>query len=135
MSRQLRARFLVKNILTPKNTAIAAPLSTAWDLGNQELVRLSVMVPRGHSGLTGIKVLYDNVAIFPFTLPELFLIANGETVGEEIGFEVSHPLTIVTYNTDIFDHRFYLRCTIADLAPAMPSTASVAIVPITAGRS
>lgn len=132
MSRQLRARFLVLNINTPLNTPIATPLSTQWDLGNQELTRLSIMVPRGHNGLTGIKVLYDGVAIFPFTLPQQFLIANGETVGEEIGFEVSHPLTIVTYNTDIFAHRFYLRCTIADLTAA-PQSSSVPIVPIVAG--
>jgi hypothetical protein len=105
LNRQLRTT----KVTVPLGTAQAAPASTQWDLGNVIVETLEIMIPKGHSGLTGIHVDYQGVALIPFAQPAVFLVAADETITVPVDLEIGAALTVVAYNTDVFDHAFYLR--------------------------
>lgn len=124
-------QFVPLTVTCTKGTAKASPQVNTWNLGNVLLNRLSVRVPRGHAGLTGIVVLYNGLAIFPFGQPPSYLVTTGETVGQDFSEEeLGSALTIQTYNTDIFDHSFYLRADINVWLPRPNGEGAVAVVPI-----
>lgn len=109
MPRVLNRQLRLTKVTVPLGTLQAAPTSTQWDLGNVVVETLEIMVPKGHSGLTGIHVDYQGVPLVPFSLPATFLVAADETITVPLDLEIGAPLTIVAYNTDQFDHAFYLR--------------------------
>lgn len=125
-SRTVNRQLRTLKVTTPTATPQTTPQSTAWDLGACVLERLDIVIPRGHSGLTGIHVDYQNVAIVPFDSPPTFLVGANETIPADVDFELGAPLTIVTYNTDSFAHSHYLRAHInvwlpGDLAAGAPA--------------
>ena len=132
MAGQSYARqFIQKTVTVPHGTAKASPQVTTWSLGNVLLYRLAVRVPAGHAGLTGISVIYNGVAILPFGQPPDFIVTTGETLGQDFNEEeVSAPLTIQTYNTDIFDHSFYLRADINAYLPSANNASVAAVIPV-----
>lgn len=132
MAGQSYGRQLVTQAVTcTKGTAKATPQTNTWALGNVLLNRLSVRVPRGHAGLTGIVVLYNGVAIFPVANPVTYIVTTGETLGQDFNEEeVSSALTIQTYNTDVFDHTFYLRADISLFLPRAGDAAVGVVVPV-----
>lgn len=109
MSRVLNRQFRTFKDTVPAGTAIAAPQTTAWNLGNVDVETLEVMIPRGHAGLTGVHVDYQGVALLPFSSPPTFLVANDETITVPIDLEIGAPLSLVAYNLDVFAHAFYWR--------------------------
>lgn len=130
---QYNRQFLTTKVTCTKGTAKATPQINSWSLGNVLVYSLAIRVPNGHAGLTGIAVLYNGIAIFPWGQPVTYLVTTGETVKQDFELqEASAPLTIQTYNTDIFDHSFYLRADITQDLSAGGSGAggSVSLVPI-----
>lgn len=109
MGRVLHRQLRTARVTASLGTAQASPQTTSWDLGAVIIEELQVMIPRGHSGLTGIHVDYQGVALVPFATPATFLVASDETITVPMGLEIGAPLSVVTYNTDTFDHSFYLR--------------------------
>jgi len=109
MGRVLNRQLRTVKVTVPLGTAQASPQTTSWSLGPVIVEQLEVMIPRGHSGLTGIHVDYQGVALMPFATPPTFLIASDETITVPVGLEIGAPLSVVTYNLDTFDHAFYLR--------------------------
>lgn len=126
----MASRFYVLPVNTPAGTAIAAPLQTVWIMEFNLLESISVMVPRGHNGATGIRFQRSTQQVIPRgnIIP---LIANGETVLININEELTEgKLVVLTYNTDIYDHAFYLRATMSDLPSIGPGAAlSSPIIP------
>lgn len=109
MPRVLNRQLRLLKVTTPLGTTQAAPLTTSWNLGNVVLETVEIMIPRGHSGLTGIHIDYQGVALIPFSQPAVFLVAADETITIPVDLEIGAALSVVTYNTDVFDHAFYLR--------------------------
>lgn len=107
--RVLHRQLRTTKVTVTLGTAQASPATTQWDLGNVIIETLEIMIPKGHSGLTGIHVDYQGVALIPFSQPPVFLIAADETITVPVGLEVGAALSVVAYNTDVFDHAFYLR--------------------------
>jgi hypothetical protein len=112
------SRYQVLSWTTAAGTTIAAPLRTIWPLDTGILTRLEIMIPSGHNGLTGIRILRSQQQVIPWANSQ-FLVANGETIGIDYGEELTEGfLDIRTYNTDIYDHTFYSRATMTDLPDA-----------------
>ena len=131
-SRTVNRQLRTLKVTTPAGTAQATPQTTTFNVGNVILERLEIMIPPGHSGLTGIHVDHQGMPLVPFGLPPAFLIASRETIGVDVGFEVGAALSVVTYNTDTFDHSHYLRAFV-NVWLGGPSEAAPVLVPITAG--
>lgn len=112
-------------------TAKATPQVNTWNIARNYLNNLAVRVPNGHVGLTGIVVLYGGVAIFPWGQPPGYLVTNAETVDQDFEQEeISAAFTIQTYNTDIFDHTFYLRADVNYSPSGGREVGSVRVVPV-----
>lgn len=105
LSRQLRT---LKDTI-PAGTLQATPQTTSWDLGAVIVEWVEVMIPRGHAGLTGVHLDYQGVALVPFSQPAQFLIARDETIRVPVDLEIGKPLSVVSYNIDVFAHSFYWR--------------------------
>jgi|SRR5713101_15139 len=118
-------RLYYLSVMTPAGTAIAAPLTTAFPLEDAKLKRLAITIPDGHSGFTGIRILRGSQQIMPWSNNQ-YIVANNRTIPIDYDDEItSSGLGIVTYNTDIFDHTFYIEVVIEDL-PLTPANSSMA---------
>lgn len=121
------------NVTCPAGTAIATPLTTTPDLGDIWLDAIELRIPVGHHGLTGIYVANSGTAIMPYSSPPSFLVGDDERLSFDVGVEVDNLLQIVTYNTDIFNHTFYLRLSGQPMTlqqQGQTVAAPVAVVPV-----
>lgn len=121
------------NVLCPAGTAIATPTTTKPALGDVWLDSVELRIPVGHRGLTGVYVANNNTAIVPYSSPPTYLIGDDERLTFDIGDEVATQLSIVTYNTDVFDHTFYFRFSGRPMSvqnAAASTLAPVTVVPI-----
>lgn len=99
----------------PGETAESAPFALAIPLENAVLVDIEVVIPSGHRGLTGIRVLQSRQQILPWA--NLSWITGDAysrvfAVDAEIG---KNSLSVEAFNTDIFAHTFQLRFHLRDL--------------------
>lgn len=107
----------------PAGTAIAAPVLAAVPLEDNWLESVRIVIPDGHSGLTGLQVRWSGVQVVPYG-QGTWITANNEIIDFPWADEITAGgLALAGYNTDVFPHSFWLRWTVADL-PAK-STATV----------
>jgi hypothetical protein len=108
-------RLYQTTVETPSGTTPDAPQSTVLPLEDSILGTVTIIIPDGHSGLTGIRVLYAQQEIIPWSNDD-WLVSNDEKI--EVGFNdqvTASGLTIVTYNLDVFPHKHWVRAQISDL--------------------
>jgi hypothetical protein len=123
----------------PAGTPIAAPVSVAVALEDNTLDRVSVTVPDGHNGLTGLRITWGGTQVLPFAAGT-WVTANGQVIDQELGQEITAGGLVLTgYNTGIYPHSFHVLWHISELAEAAgvtivsaqaaaPSTAAIADV-------
>lgn len=124
------SRYILNDILVPALTTIAAPQTTTWQLDNNILTRLECDIPNGHNGNTGIRVLRSQQQVIPWANFK-FLVANNRLVNVDYGEELTESkLVVIAYNTDVYDHTFYLRATMTDRPQlAASSTLGAPVIP------
>lgn len=115
-TRTLQVRYVKRDQTVAAGVAQATPVSAAWDLGKVILERLRIRLPPGHAGLTGLAILYSGVPIVPSEQPGVFLVGDDEVFETDVNWEISGPLTLSLFNTDIYSHTFYLAATVRDIA-------------------
>lgn len=110
-------RLYLLSVACPAGTLSSAPQSQRWDMEDAYLYRLTIVVPDGHAGLTGIRFRRSGAIVVPYTFDQ-FIVANDRVINFDYNGEIhSSGLVIETYNTDVFDHTFYLEATIGDTNP------------------
>jgi hypothetical protein len=110
------SRYYLEAFTAPAGTPASAPAAFPWTLENGKLNFIQVRIPDGHSGLTGIRFKWSTAVVIP-TVGNLFLVANAEVVTIPWDDEIAEDaLTVEVYNTDVWDHVFYLRASVSDLA-------------------
>lgn len=123
-------RLYETDVTVPASTASSSPYSVDWPLEDATLVYVNIIIPAGHSGLTGIRLTRSGTQIVPYS-SNSWIISDDEKL--TIGFNdeiTSSGVKVVAYNSDIFAHTFYLRALIRDLpAPSSSSPAITAIYP------
>ncbi len=109
MKRVYESQFTV-----PAGTAIAAPASQPVVLEDAHLDTVRVLVPDGHSGLTGLRITWGGTQIMPIN-PGTWIISNDEIFDWPADEDVTaNGLSLAGYNLDIYPHTFYLRFQITD---------------------
>jgi hypothetical protein len=117
-------RLYQATILTPPGTTAALPLTSNLPLEDAELVSVTILIPDGHAGLTGIRILQAGKEIVPWSNDD-WLISNDEIVTVPIGNQITAVgLQIQTYNTDAFPHKHWVRALINDLNTSAAQTAA-----------
>src|SRR5215475_13093300 len=108
-------RLYPKSVTTAPHTALVTPLSTPWPIGDfEDLLYIDIIIPDGHNGVTGIKILWSGTQVIPYD-DTLFLTGNDEKVHVEVDTYITqNALTIVTYNTDVWPHTHWLRAMVLD---------------------
>lgn len=133
--RTINPRYVPQTVTVPANTAIASPTSTPTALGHCILDAVSVFIPSGHAGLTGLAIQLAGVHVVPFGDNTAYVLGNDSTDEFDLGVEVDTGLNVITYNIDAaFPHTFYLRFKCRDIPQAQQTTSTV-VTPITAAPS
>ena len=101
-------QFRTKQVTVPAGTLAAAPLSVAWSLYPGWVEFFLIDIPRGHSGLTGVRLVYQQTPVIPFDLTA-WLIGSGQRFNVPWQDEImATGLVVQCYNTDRYPHTFYL---------------------------
>lgn len=108
-------RYYPLELVVPPQTTEAAPLSTVIPMENSLLVDIEVIIPDGHLGQTGVRILQSQQQILPWG-NRSWLRGNGYSrifqVNEEIG---ARAMSVQGYNIDFRQHTFLLRFHIRDI--------------------
>jgi hypothetical protein len=112
--------FYTAQLTVPAKRAITNPLIQQLTLQDAILDRMQVRVPAGHTGLTGIAVLWSGAQIWP-TIPGTWTSGDNELFEWEYGKEVTAAgLQLSGYNTDVHAHTFYARFWLSNVQPVSP---------------
>lgn len=120
-------RIYYEVVTVPAGTLITAPFSAVIPLEDNQLLSVTVVVPDGHCGLTGIRLLQSQQQVFPWA-NNSYIVANDERIVYDYKDEIqASGMVAEGFNTDIFDHSFYFRFTITNLPEpgAEPSAEAV----------
>ena len=120
------------NVTVPAGTPTSVPVTTTPNLGWVWLDSVELRIPSGHCGLTGIHAANSGTQLFPYSETVSYLVGDDERLIFDIGQEFDTGLQIVTYNTDVFSHTFYLRFSGRPMAVVTATTPSApaTIVPV-----
>lgn len=109
-------RYYQASIATNAFTSINAPLTTVISLENALLLDIEILIPAGHTGLTGVRVRFSQQQVLPFG-SNSWIVADDYLrifdINQEVG---SKTVSVQTYNNDIYQHTFYLRFHIRELS-------------------
>ena len=133
----------------PASTPQSAPLEIATKVPAGEPVSVRIIIPDGHSGLTGIALAVAHQPCIPFnerlTVGESFdfIEGNDETPDWDLeGYPDSGAWSAFVYNTDTNPHKWQVRFVIGDVllpggvaAPAITPTLGVVAEPVGEGEA
>ena len=96
-------------VQVPARTPASAPVAATFPIPQGHLKQLEIQVPAGHHGQTGIRVLYQGVQVYPWSITRSWLIEDGRLRTVEWGDEImATGVSVQAYNTDLIAHSFYL---------------------------
>ncbi len=100
----------------PKNTPKTAPVRQALAFSEAAVVRVQVVIPAGHIGLTGFRLDYGGQQIIPFT-SGAWVVSDGEVIDWPLeNYPTGSQWQAVAYNLDKSTaHAFYFRFLLDDL--------------------
>lgn len=126
----MASRLYELDVTVPAGTQKLTPVTTPFVLEDAMLTSMTIRVPPGHVGLTGIRVVRSSQQIIPWGNFS-FLVMDNEKIDLQLNEEIQrNALVVSAYNTDIFNHTFYLRAVISDFgaqqsSPIVPVAASI----------
>ncbi len=123
-------RFTPLSVTTPAGTPKASPQTTPLNLGDVRLDRIFWRIPPGPSALCGIAITQAGTNIWPWGVIGTYLVGDDEYDDVPIGAEISAGISIVTYNTDIYPHTWYLKFLYTPMALVTNASTAPQIVPI-----
>lgn len=104
----------------PANTPIATPATLPVVLDDEQLDSIEIIIPSGHSALTGIAILWSGVQIAPYDAGTWINGDDDKLTYDYAGEITANGLSLTGYNLDIYQHSFYLRWFMRLLTPASP---------------
>ena len=124
------------SVTVPAGTLPTAPIQVPWSLADVNLDYIDIVVPDGHSGQTGVQILWAGTVIIPWS-ESAYLIANNEKIHVEVGTYITVTgLVVQAYNEGIYDHSFYLRAHITyTTAPVVTQAPAIGTAVVTGSSS
>ncbi|MGH7238945.1 MAG: hypothetical protein ACREHG_02645 [Candidatus Saccharimonadales bacterium] len=111
-------RLYETQVTCPAGTTSDTPFTAQFALEDATLISVEIVIPSGHAGLTGIRITRAGTPILPYSRGS-FIVSNDEKLLVPFNGEMTATgLTVETFNSDIYDHTFYLRAVIQDLIVA-----------------
>lgn len=119
----LHTRYIDATVSTPAGTTIAAPQDTVIALGTMILLEIHLVIPPGHSGLTGWQTRLANVQVVPFGPLGTFIRGDDDKLDFTFERVVGNGLVVRTYNLGQYAHEHLCRMKITDLPTPEPAPA------------
>ncbi len=110
-------RMYLFQVTCPAGRSSTVPLSSTWAMEDGWLSTITVIIPDGHSGFTGIRFKRAGTLFWPYSGAAWVIANNDEIVVPYNDTMTITGITIETYNTDVFDHTFYMRAVLSDQGP------------------
>lgn len=128
-------QFFAFKVTVPAGTATATPTSTSVAFDQATVQTIEIVIPDGHAGLTGIALAQAHQQIIPQNTGQ-WIISNDEKLSFPVeDFLDNGDWQAICYNTDVYDHSFYLRFLCADIVapPVAALNPAAAVFAIGAG--
>lgn len=124
-------RIEAASVLVPAGTASASPQLTDVSFQDGVVQWIEVDVPSGHNRLTGLQILAAHGQMIPYTFGEFLIVSGRELHYDLQGLIDTGSFQANAYNTDIYDHTFYIRFGVLDFGylPAAEPVAPLAPPP------
>jgi hypothetical protein len=109
-------RLYYQNLTIPAGNGVNNFDAVAWPLEDNQLLEITIEVPDGHCGLTGVRIEQAQQQIVPFA-NNSYLISNNRVFRYPFADQItSTGLVIVGYNGDIYPHTFYCTALVTNLS-------------------
>lgn len=133
--RTVGQRTYTADLTVPPGTTAAAPATIGQEVGDVILQDVRVVIPYGHSFLTGLYIAYSGIPVVPFNDPPTFLVGDGSDRTYPVNIQVTQDVELVAYNTDLYPHAFHVELHVSDWEPApVRSTGQLSAAAIEAAR-
>ena len=115
----LNRRVIHETFTIAAGVTAAAPFTLNVDLAASVIEEVFLVVPPGPSGFMGVSMRFSGGTLLPFGGSSDFLIFdNVQRTFPLDDFEVSTPVQLVGYNTDVYDHSTEWHFTVRDISRA-----------------
>lgn len=127
-------RVEVHDVTCPASTPSSAPLEVAFNDVPANLMAVTIVIPDGHAGLTGIALAYGHQPVLPRT-PGAFISGNDEVVRFDMSnYPTGPPWSAFVCNNDLTSHAWEVRLEYDEItAPAVTSPPSAIAPALIAG--
>lgn len=111
----------VWNVTPAVGTTPLAPQTDTFAVPLRKLQRVTLRVPAGHQGLTGIEIETQGLQLVPFNQPGTYIIADNDRFDFDIAVQVDGSLKAKSFNKDVWPHTFYMVVYLTSPPPAPSS--------------
>lgn len=108
------SRIEVFDVAVPAGTPKAAPIEVLTNFPQGEAVGVTIIIPDGHNGLTGIRLAIAHAQAIPATAGAWIVGNDDEIELDTIGYLNNGAWSAFAYNLDAFLHTFHVRFEVAD---------------------
>lgn len=120
-------------VTVPAGTAVAAPVTVDVSFPQATVTEIEIVIPDGHAGFTGLALAQAQQQVIPDNDGN-WIISNDE----KIRWPVANTLDngnwqAVMYNTDVYDHSFYVRFLLDNPTAPAATTAFATGTPLIVG--
>lgn len=107
-------------VTTPAATAVGAAISTSLPMDMGVTRKVEIIVPPGPSGLMGFRIAHSGQVVIPYSATT-WIITDDEKLDWTLdGYPTGAAWSIVSYNTDIYDHTVYIRWFLDEIPDPLP---------------
>lgn len=118
-------------VTVPAGTLQANAVETFTTLDNAPVVKIELLIPSGHAGLTGIAFLLASGWAIPAAWGTYVIGDDDRLSWDMTGQLDSGAWSVSCFNTDIYPHTFYLRYFQLDAYLTTPEQAAAPALPPT----
>lgn len=126
----LTTRYLDVSVTTAPGTLPGAPLVTPVAVADLRAVALHLVIPAGHTYLTGWALRLSGTVVIPFNLPATWVIGDDDKLDFMLDHEVGADLAVLTYNTGQYAHTHRAILHVTDIPlPVAATPGSTILLP------
>lgn len=114
-------RVEVHDVTCAASVPATAPTEIAFNDAPANLRRVTIVIPDGHSGLTGIALGYGHVPIIPRTTGA-FISGNDEVIHFDLSnYPIGPPWSAFVCNSDLQSHSWEIRLEYDEIVDGTPT--------------
>lgn len=124
-------RVEVGTVTAAAGTLVSAPATVDLSFPPGTVSEVEIVIPAGHAGLTGIALGQGGQVVIPATAGA-YIIGDSDVIRWPLdGFLDNGSWFAQAYNTDVFDHQWFVRFLVTETAPviAAPSLPLSGVTP------